>query len=101
MSGVSKGSVLGLVLFNIITFNIGNMESVTECTLSEFADNTKQSGAVETQEEYYPEGSGQASEVDPYQPPEIQQGQVQGPAPAPWQSLAQIQVGWRMALEQP
>ena len=46
MSGVSKGSVLGLVLFNIITFNIGNMESVTECTLSEFADNTKQSGAV-------------------------------------------------------
>lgn len=43
MSGVPHGSVLGLVLFNIL---VGNMECGIECTLSKFAANTKLSGAV-------------------------------------------------------
>lgn len=43
--GVSKGSVLGPVLFNIF---VGDMNSEIECPLSKFADNTKQSGTFDT-----------------------------------------------------
>ena len=42
-----KGSVLGPVLFN---FFVGNMDGGIECTLSQFADDAKLCGVVNTLE---------------------------------------------------
>lgn len=72
-SGAPHRSVLGPVLLSIF---IHDTDSGIKFTLSKSVDNSKLSGALDM-----PEGHEQAKEVGPGEPPEVQRGQVQHPAP--------------------
>jgi len=77
MSGIPRG----LILFNIF---VGDKDSGIERTLSNFADITKLSSAVDTLErraaiQRDASQARQAWEVGPRQPHEVQEGQMEGP----------------------
>jgi len=93
MSGVPQGLVLGLLLFNIF---VGDMDSEIECTLSKFPEDTKLCGAVGILEGRVAiQKDLDRLEVGMCELHEVQQSQLQGPAPRSGQSQTEIQAGLR------
>ena len=98
-SDILQGSILGPVLINIF---VGDMDSGIECTLSKSANEAKLSCVVDTLEER----DAIQKDLDRVErglcnPQEVQQGQVQGPAPGSRESQTRVQAGQRMDWEQP
>ena len=89
--GVLQRPILGPVLFSIF---ISDLEGMTQCTLSKFADDTSLGGPVNMLE-------GRAAFQDRQERDlqEIQQGQKQSPAPGKEDPLTSIQAGERLPGE--
>lgn len=67
---------------------MNDLDTGTDCTLTKSANRTKPGEAADT-----PEGPGQAGEICPQEPLEVQQMEVQSPTHGGEQPQAQVHAG--------